>query len=176
MSKRVYFIEAGDGGPIKIGVAGDVAKRFKALQATNPIPLRLLAIIDGGHADERRLHKRFASERLRGEWFRGDGAVRAFAVSMASASADEIAVALAPEPPKPRHVRERKPKKERPASPRKRRATNSRRVYSHDEWYALFYVCDSGSVFRSGEAEAYLVDQDDRRRAVGLAPVGFGAI
>jgi excisionase family DNA binding protein len=66
----VYFIRRGDF--VKIGKAGNVEKRLRALQAANPEPLELLATVydDNGHALERELHRKFAALRTTGEWFR----------------------------------------------------------------------------------------------------------
>jgi hypothetical protein len=66
---RVYFIQAGAGGPIKIGVAVDPAARLEMLQCGNHLRLRIVGECDGGLAQERSLHKRFASFRIWGEWF-----------------------------------------------------------------------------------------------------------
>lgn len=38
----VYFIRAGDGGPVKIGLADDVPHRLRELQIGNHVELRLL--------------------------------------------------------------------------------------------------------------------------------------
>ena len=66
---RVYFIQCGTTGPVKIGMARDVRKRMATLQTACPFDLRLLAAIDGSADLERELHQRFAEHRLRGEWF-----------------------------------------------------------------------------------------------------------
>ena len=55
----VYFIQSGEGGPVKIGhTNGDVKRRLEALQTGNPAPLKLLLSIDGGRDIERIFHKR----------------------------------------------------------------------------------------------------------------------
>jgi len=43
----VYFVQAGEGGPIKIGVTRDIGGRLRTLQTGNPYRLRLLALIHG---------------------------------------------------------------------------------------------------------------------------------
>jgi len=53
----VYFIQAGDAGPIKIGHTNDVRKRLSMIQTSAPDHLRLLAVMDGGEAEERALHR-----------------------------------------------------------------------------------------------------------------------
>lgn len=68
--KMIYFIQANDGGPIKVGYAVDPQKRLTEIQRMSPVPLRILATINGYRKDEALLHRRFASLRLHGEWFR----------------------------------------------------------------------------------------------------------
>jgi hypothetical protein len=68
--RYVYFIRAGDGdGPIKIGIAYAPRKRMQELQTTSPDKLVLLATIPGDYGHEHHLHRTFAADRLRGEWF-----------------------------------------------------------------------------------------------------------
>lgn len=70
----VYFIQAGEGGPIKIGFCmklEGVRLRILDLQTGCPWPLVVCRIMK---APERRqtefaLHRRFAKHRLAGEWF-----------------------------------------------------------------------------------------------------------
>jgi hypothetical protein len=69
----IYFIRAGE--TVKIGYTMNVAKRMAGLQSCNPETLELLAAFHGGQADERSVHRIFASLHLRGEWFRYDKAV-----------------------------------------------------------------------------------------------------
>jgi len=64
-----YLIQAGDGGPIKIGsTRKNPLERLAALQTAHHEQLHILGIIGGTDA-ERNLHKRFADWRLHGEWF-----------------------------------------------------------------------------------------------------------
>jgi len=65
----VYFIQAGDGGPIKIGVTTDVQDRLSTLQIGSALPLVLLLEVWGGIEQERGYHETFAEHRMRGEWF-----------------------------------------------------------------------------------------------------------
>lgn len=66
----VYFIRAGEDGPIKIGIAFNPYLRLDELQTGNPYRLRLIGARPGGLADERGLHRTFAADRLEGEWFK----------------------------------------------------------------------------------------------------------
>lgn len=72
-SGHVYFIQAGKGGPIKIGYSGNnPIYRLNAIQTGNHESLRLLAYFDAPLAMEGSLHEKFSELRLRGEWFRPD--------------------------------------------------------------------------------------------------------
>ena len=67
----VYFIRAGEDGPIKIGyTGGEIGKRLRALQCVSPLRLTLLATCEGSKKTEKRLHCEFRRYRLWGEWFR----------------------------------------------------------------------------------------------------------
>lgn len=65
----IYFIQVGDDGPVKIGLADDPYRRLVALQCASPFELRLLGGFEGGRGEELKLHKMFAHARIRGEWF-----------------------------------------------------------------------------------------------------------
>jgi predicted transcriptional regulator of viral defense system len=67
----VYFVQQGEDGPIKIGTTtfAVLDGRLKQLQTASPYPLRLLGVVAGGHDVERRIHERFTTCRLEGEWF-----------------------------------------------------------------------------------------------------------
>lgn len=65
----VYFIQAEDGGPIKIGYSDDPAKRLIELQTSHHSPLVIRSTISGPPSLERKLHTRFRAHRLSGEWF-----------------------------------------------------------------------------------------------------------
>lgn len=66
----VYFIQADENGPIKIGfTSDDPKKRLSQLQTANPATLKLLGAICGTTAKERELHTALAEWRMQGEWF-----------------------------------------------------------------------------------------------------------
>lgn len=88
----VYFIRAGEDGPIKIGHGSNPAARLSGCQIGNHLPLRLLATMPGAEAEEQELHKRFAAHRIRGEWFAPVGALLDFI-------AEHGTPVSAPEPP-----------------------------------------------------------------------------
>lgn len=80
----VYFVQAGEGGPIKIGVAVDISARIAALQTAHWAPLRVLAEMPGGEDQETELHGRFANLSIRGEWFHPGADLMALIRSVAS--------------------------------------------------------------------------------------------
>lgn len=67
---KIYFIQAGDNGAIKIGYTDNIEKRLRQLQTGNPYKLKLLKIINGTYELEKSIHKMFVNDRLEGEWFR----------------------------------------------------------------------------------------------------------
>jgi hypothetical protein len=64
----VYFI-GGENGPVKIGTTGDPGGRLDMMQIGSPVPLKMLALVPGNEATERRYHRQFEASRLHGEWF-----------------------------------------------------------------------------------------------------------
>jgi hypothetical protein len=64
----VYFLQAGDDGPIKIGSTKNLLVRLRTLYAMSPVPLKLLGIMKGEDA-EQQCHIRLEAFRLHGEWF-----------------------------------------------------------------------------------------------------------
>lgn len=66
----VYFIQAGEGGPVKIGKADDPRARMSELQVAHHVELSLMRVIEGDLAVEQWLHRHYADLHLRGEWFR----------------------------------------------------------------------------------------------------------
>lgn len=72
----VYFVQAVDGGPIKIGFSVDVDFRVGQLQTGSPVELRLIGCVQGDRELERSLHVELAEHHIRGEWFRPTVAVR----------------------------------------------------------------------------------------------------
>lgn len=72
----VYFIQAGDDGPIKIGVAHDPEWRLQDLQIGSHQKLRLIGTVEGDKQLERAFHERLAHLRIRGEWFKPTSEIR----------------------------------------------------------------------------------------------------
>lgn len=73
---KVYFMRRHD-GMIKIGWSKNPAKRMKDLQ-TGAGALEIIHTEPGGRIRERRLHDRFASDRVAGEWFTESDAIREY--------------------------------------------------------------------------------------------------
>jgi hypothetical protein len=57
---------------VKIGYSRDPEGRFAAIASGLPLPLTIYAQIKGPATLERKLHARFGSLRLQGEWFQKD--------------------------------------------------------------------------------------------------------
>ena len=68
-----YLIQCGEF--VKIGITADIESRLRTLESSNPHALKVVALLAGGRALERALHKRFADYRHRDEWFRIEGAL-----------------------------------------------------------------------------------------------------
>ena len=66
----VYFIEAPAVSMIKIGHSISPLKRLAEIATISPVPLQLLASIEGRASIEIGLHRAFADVRSHGEWFR----------------------------------------------------------------------------------------------------------
>lgn len=64
----VYFAQAGEGGPVKIGQSRQVGVRIRALAAGNAAEVKLLGTIPETDVTEAFLLDCFAPHRLRGEW------------------------------------------------------------------------------------------------------------
>jgi Meiotically Up-regulated Gene 113 (MUG113) protein len=74
---QLYFIQAGEDGPIKIGLADRPFERLASLQTANYEELRLLAHVPVEPLEERFYHEVMEPYRIRGEWFRPDPVVLA---------------------------------------------------------------------------------------------------
>lgn len=80
----VYFIQAGHGGPIKIGFSStSVERRIIGNQVGCPQKIELLGVIEGDVSLEARFHKAFRSCALRGEWFNPHPHIMAFIAKIA---------------------------------------------------------------------------------------------
>lgn len=75
-----YFIQAKNGGPIKIGKSLDPKKRLQELQTGHSESLVILGFTDCFTEDE--LHDRFRGQRLNGEWFKLSAELYSFLVDL----------------------------------------------------------------------------------------------
>ncbi len=66
----IYAIQAGEGGPIKFGVAANPNNRLRELQTGNPHKLKLLTAVELAEDKEELIHYHLRNDRLSGEWFR----------------------------------------------------------------------------------------------------------
>lgn len=74
----VYFIQAGPGGPIKIGWSQEVDRRIAELQTANARKLILLGTVPGTLETEASLHVQFSHLRLEAEWFQDSEEIQVF--------------------------------------------------------------------------------------------------
>lgn len=65
----IYIIHCKDLNTIKIGYSDNPFSRLAQLQVGNSSELSILSIFKGGREEEEILHKKFASNKVRGEWF-----------------------------------------------------------------------------------------------------------
>lgn len=63
----IYFAQGIDGGPVKIGMSGDPARRLAQLSRAMGRELRLLGVMDGGRGTECALIARFLHLRVRAD-------------------------------------------------------------------------------------------------------------
>lgn len=66
----IYFAQAGDCGPVKIGWSSNVAGRLRTLQSCHYEDLTLFRTIEAPQMSEKFLHSIFRIGRIRGEWYR----------------------------------------------------------------------------------------------------------
>jgi hypothetical protein len=71
LTGTVYFIQSESGGPIKIGWTGALSpqRRLNDMQTGRADNLVALGILPGTRETESFLHRRFAADHVRGEWF-----------------------------------------------------------------------------------------------------------
>lgn len=77
----VYFLQRDPpNGPIKIGKANSVKSRIKGLRGGCAEHLFVIGTLPGSYELESKMHSRFASLRMKGEWFRHDGKLAAYLI------------------------------------------------------------------------------------------------
>ena len=65
----VYFATCRAAGAVKIGSSLEPWGRLPEIQLGSPLPITIEAILPGGLEEEFAFHRRFADDRLTGEWF-----------------------------------------------------------------------------------------------------------
>lgn len=67
----IYIIQSGGkAGPVKIGWANTPTDRLVALQVGNPNRLSIIRVFNGNRQLEFEMHREFANQRIRNEWFK----------------------------------------------------------------------------------------------------------
>jgi len=71
----VYFVQAGESGPVKIGVTQNIEDRVVNLQTGNPEKINVMRALtlrskEDAFNLESKLHNKFKDVRLNGEWFK----------------------------------------------------------------------------------------------------------
>lgn len=87
---RVYFVQQGEGGPVKIGVTDNVVRRVKELEGLRGARLTLLAAMPGTMELEQAIHQAFAPYRIEGEWFQPVADVMVMAMLAAGGMYDKV--------------------------------------------------------------------------------------
>jgi hypothetical protein len=90
--QSVYFLQAGEDGPIKIGVTGNLPQRLRSLEAGCPLPLRVLLVVRAGRVTEQAMHQRFHADRLHHEWFRPSSDLLAYIAGFAERDQEREAI------------------------------------------------------------------------------------
>jgi hypothetical protein len=72
----VYAVESGDA--VKIGWAKDPVRRLSELRVGSPVLLRLVGVMKADRMREKEIHAACDKWRIRGEWFKNEGAVLSF--------------------------------------------------------------------------------------------------
>jgi len=75
---HVYFVESGEGGPIKIGWSQNVERRITELQVANAHKLHLLGVVPGTMKKEGELHAKFSHLRMEAEWFQNSPEIHGY--------------------------------------------------------------------------------------------------
>lgn len=78
----IYFVQAEEGGPVKIGRTKDPKARLASLQTGSAVPLVVRRLFAGGARAEAEIHERLDDYRLGGEWFSPSRDVAAVALAI----------------------------------------------------------------------------------------------
>lgn len=78
----VYFMRINGRGHVKIGYASDIKARLSGHGTSTPGKPVLVGWMHGTMTTEKRLHKKYADLRVKGEWFKFSGLLKAFVESL----------------------------------------------------------------------------------------------
>jgi hypothetical protein len=78
--EQIYIIGFDGDDRVKIGITGDLKARLRSFATGNPSEIKVHVAFSGNVRDERELHRRFAADRLKGEWFRLSTAITEFII------------------------------------------------------------------------------------------------
>lgn len=70
MTSYVYFVRGDETGAIKIGTTKHLATRMSGIATSSSESITFLGAVEGDLVFEKALHKEFAADRIRREWFR----------------------------------------------------------------------------------------------------------
>lgn len=88
--RYVYFVRAGETGPVKIGCSNKPANRLLQIGEWVPFKLELIAVMPGSYALETAVHNMFAPEWSHGEWFHQSDRLRQFIADIQAGRPVEI--------------------------------------------------------------------------------------
>lgn len=74
----IYFIRDTSSDFVKIGYSYEPENRLKQLQTGSVARLEIIVVIPGDMTEEKALHKKFIDYRVRGEWYRYEGALAVY--------------------------------------------------------------------------------------------------
>lgn len=86
-SRFTYFFFDEVTGKVKIGCSSNIERRKVELETAFPCKLTVIGVLPADKWPEPLVHKRFESDRLRGEWFNYTRAIREFLTSQKEARA-----------------------------------------------------------------------------------------
>lgn len=73
-----YFIGSSETDRVKIGYTGDIGRRLVDIQVGCPDVVSVLHTMPGSRGTEAMLHRKFAKQHYRGEWFTLSGEIERF--------------------------------------------------------------------------------------------------
>jgi hypothetical protein len=79
----IYFLLSEKMGAVKIGFTrGKIEGRLREWRTWHPYDFDMLKLLEGTMIEERKLHKRFSKDKIRGEWFKYSPEIKAYIDSL----------------------------------------------------------------------------------------------